>query len=466
MITVGIDLAQKTSHKAAVRLDDGTVTGVRTVGWDARDLQEFTTWVESYRSDMTEPIRVMMEPTGTAWITLGQFFARQGWQAYLVKSQVVHDLRKFYQHHVKNDRLDAWTLAQIPVIHPKAPMALCFDQPKIQSLVRWVKRQHQRSREVSRVKLALQARAEGMIPGITALFPNLDAAAARWVFQNALNPFYVQQKGRRWLGRGLHKAGGTWAKRSIGEVGTAMWELVGKACALYGTQDGMDWGEMVLEIEADWELLELLQQQHRTAAKRARQLYQELYPDSALETIPGVGKLGAPIFAAALASHDFPSASAFRGYTGMIPTVKQSGLNSFRGQHLTRAGPRWLKNQLYLAAETARRFDPQLAAVYYRERVEKGHVHRQAVVAVATHLANRIWKVFTTQQPYELRDPAGNPLAPQDAREYIAKNLAIPKALKSRKSKGAGHVGAGRPIKGPQLEATAPSTTVPHVADN
>jgi len=35
MITVGIDLAQKTSHKAAVRLGDGTVRRAPNVSWAA-----------------------------------------------------------------------------------------------------------------------------------------------------------------------------------------------------------------------------------------------------------------------------------------------------------------------------------------------------------------------------------------------------------------------------------------------
>jgi hypothetical protein len=88
---------------------------------------------------------------------MGQFFARQGWGAFLVKSQVVFDLRKFFQQHVKNDRVDALTLAQIPSIHPKALIAVQFDQPVVHSLVRWVKRQHRLSREISRLKQAIQA---------------------------------------------------------------------------------------------------------------------------------------------------------------------------------------------------------------------------------------------------------------------------------------------------------------------
>lgn len=135
MIVVGIDLAQKGDHKAAIRLSDGTLDGIQTIGWEVAQLERFVERVHALRMGENEPIQVVMEPTGSAWVTLGQFFARQGWEIFLVKSQVVFDLRKFFRHHVKNDRVDAFTLAQIPLIHPKAPMAVRFDRPVVQQLV-------------------------------------------------------------------------------------------------------------------------------------------------------------------------------------------------------------------------------------------------------------------------------------------------------------------------------------------
>jgi transposase len=459
MIVVGVDLAQKGNHQAAI-LQNGNLYGIQTLGWDVPQLERFVGQVHALKTEENEPILVVMEPTGSAWVTMGQFFARQGWGNFLVKSQVVFDLRKFFQQHVKNDRVDALTLAQIPSIHPKALIAVQFDQPVVQSLVRWVKRQHRLSREISRLKQAIQARAEAMIPGITRLFPNLDTATAQWVFQHGLNPFFVQRQGYTWLAEVIHMEGDTWAKRPVNEVTDRFWALVRAACDLYATEETMDWEGLVLEMEADWELLMILRRQHQEAARRARSCYEKLEPNRTLESIYGVGKLGAPVFMAALASHHFSTAKAFRGYTGLVPKVNQSGIRSSHGQHLTKAGPRWLKAQLYLAAETARRFDPQLAAVYYRERVEKGHVHTQAVVAVATRLADRIWKVFTTGKAYELRDLEGKPITSEEARKLIRERFTLPEKVKNRRKKGAGQIGKRHP-KYPHIQASAPMLSVP-----
>lgn len=195
------------------------------------------------------------------------------------------------------------------------------------------------------------------------------------------------------------------------------------------------------EIQGDWELLTLVRTQHQAAIRAAREAYETLSPERPLESLYGVGRQGAAVFTAALASHTFATADKFRGYTGLIPRVKESGLSLSRGQQITKAGPRWLKAQLYVAAETARRYDPQLAVIYYQERVQKGHGHTQAVVTVATHLADRIWKVYHTGQPYELRDVEGRPVTSAEARALIAERWTVPKTRRRARQAGGLTVG-------------------------
>lgn len=210
MIILGIDLAQKGLPHVAVRWADGTMDPtVRTVGWDPAEGERVATEVAARRPSEAEPIRVMMEPTGTAWVTVGQWGARRGWAPYWVKSVMGSALRKFFQHHVKNDRVDAWTLAQIPVLHPPAPMRVTFDRPEIPALVRWTKRQHQLGRQISRLSQGIQAKAEACLPGISTLCPNLATRPADWVYTPALHPFATYARSRRSLcqagGGGRHR---------------------------------------------------------------------------------------------------------------------------------------------------------------------------------------------------------------------------------------------------------------------
>ena len=85
-------------------------------------------------------------------------------------------------------------------------------------------------------------------------------------------------------------------------------------------------------------------------------------------------------------ARDFTNASTFRAYTGLIPREDSSGDAQRRGR-ISEAGPSLLRWALYLAADVARKHDPQLAALYQRLMVDRGRRHNQALCAVATNLA-------------------------------------------------------------------------------
>src|SRR4029453_14259768 len=53
--------------------------------------------------------------------------------------------------------------------------------------------------------------------------------------------------------------------------------------------------------------------------------------------------------------------------------------------------PRALRSQLVQSANTARKLDPQLAAVYHAQMTQGGATHRKALCVVAARLAERAW---------------------------------------------------------------------------
>ena len=80
-----------------------------------------------------------------------------------------------------------------------------------------------------------------------------------------------------------------------------------------------------------------------------------------------------------------------------------------------------------LAADTARRIDPDLAELHWRLMTTKGHHHKQALCAVANRMANRIFSVLKRGQPYVLRDRDGTGITVTEAREIIAECYTVPK---------------------------------------
>jgi hypothetical protein len=86
---------------------------------------------------------------------------------------------------------------------------------------------------------------------------------------------------------------------------------------------------------------------------------------------------------------------------------------------MTKAGSSMMKRALYQAGEIARRYDPQLAYLYYRQMVNHGKHHKQAMGAVMSHLGARILAVLREDRPYQLRDIHGQPISKKETVELI-----------------------------------------------
>jgi hypothetical protein len=122
----------------------------------------------------------------------------------------------------------------------------------------------------------------------------------------------------------------------------------------------------------------------------------------------------------------FRNEDHIRGFCGMFPTRSSSGGIEKPGQRLTKSGSDRVKRALYIAADVARKIDPDLAAVYWRLMVNKGHHHKQAICAVATRLVNRIYRVLKTCEPYVLRDQEGNSITVQEGKRIVAAQFKVP----------------------------------------
>ncbi len=103
-----------------------------------------------------------------------------------------------------------------------------------------------------------------------------------------------------------------------------------------------------------------------------------------------------------------------------------------------------IKKFAYLDAETARQWDPQIAAIYYDQMVEHGKHHQQAICACATHLLDRIWTVLKEDRPYELRDVDGIPVTVEQARAIIAERYTVSKRVRPRNNRRVRHERAER----------------------
>ena len=177
--------------------------------------------------------------------------------------------------------------------------------------------------------------------------------------------------------------------------------------------------------------MEAEEAESESITQRVKDLYLELHPSDNLSTIPGVGEQTAPVFLAVVGDPArFRSQSAFANFNGVVPDSRQSSQMEAKGLRMTKAGPAIMKWALFQSGQIGRRYDPQLAWLYYREMVHNGKNHKQAMGAVMSHIGARILAVLREDKPYELRDVQGKPITWEDARKLILLKYQVPEEIK------------------------------------
>jgi transposase len=126
-----------------------------------------------------------------------------------------------------------------------------------------------------------------------------------------------------------------------------------------------------------------------------------------LVTVPGISWVLAYTIASEIGDIDrFASPTKLCGYSGLCPRVYQSGSSDRRGA-LAKNGPRYLRWALMVAATNAAKH-PIYRDRYRRikARVGKQRGPKVAQIQLARTLAEAIWHMLTTNQPFA---PAGAP---------------------------------------------------------
>jgi hypothetical protein len=178
--------------------------------------------------------------------------------------------------------------------------------------------------------------------------------------------------------------------------------------------------ELQDEVARELRLMETEEAESESLERRISEIYHKLHPSNNLCTIPSVGEHTAPVFLAAIGDPArFHNQSAFANWTGVVPRSRQSSNMEAKGLRMTKAGPSIMRMALFQSGDISRRWDPQLAAVYYRQMVHHGKNHKQALGAVMSHLGARVLKVLLEDRPYELKDIQGKFITRNDARRLI-----------------------------------------------
>lgn len=119
-----------------------------------------------------------------------------------------------------------------------------------------------------------------------------------------------------------------------------------------------------------------------------------------LMSIPGIGsKTSVMLICQTDNFTRFDNVKKFLSYIGMSPHTYESGTSVKGKGHITKVGNGRLRSLLYMCSWTAKRINPQCAAVYEKMRT-KGKPEKVIKVAIAHKLLRQVFGVVKHQQPF------------------------------------------------------------------
>ena len=430
--SVGIDLHQG-QHRARC-LDD------RAQPCDGFSFQTtpegLATLEERVFRDGANPV-IVLEPAGLPWLMVAVYLRTRHPDCRLVKArtQKVAALRRYLRGPVKSDRLDALTLAKMPFIDPEQLDETYLPPAEIHALQRLTRQRKRLESDVSGRKIRISAIIDGYLPGVRRAFDDAWSSPFRAFLRSRISPFCVVRDGEEALHAYLSKASprSRWSRVQTRQVFLAC-QSVAAVCELSaaaGTVNEEFFLNLQDEIARELRMMEMDEAESESLAHRIDGLYRKLHPSDNLCTIPGVGEHTAPIFLASVGDPArFRNQSAFANWEGVVPGARQSSNVEAKGLRMTKAGPSIMRMALFQAGDIGRRWDPQLASVYYRQMVYHGKNHRQAMGAVMSHLGARVLRVLKEDRPYELRNIKGKPIDKKEARKLILSQYHVSEAIR------------------------------------
>jgi transposase len=452
---VGIDLGITSEHTVCVLRGDGTGVCRRRCRPTRESLEEIERAALA-GADEGVRLEVVMEPTGPAWLPVAVFFQSRGHLVHRVSSAKASDLRRFLSRHAKSNSIDAETLARLPLIDLKSLLPLMLPDQERAALYRQVRTCGRLTRQITASKLRLKALVRELLP-VSPLSEELGKADLALLERTGAEPQHLIKMGKSGLGKFIAKV----SRGQLGVERAEVWlESARLSLELYGQHPAAAYAERAAEVQTEVRLLAAIGVELAEYQNRREKTYRQVDPGGLARSLPGFAEVGAPVLVAYMGPPQrFARGPRFRSYTGLATKASQTGDSDRKGQPMSKAGPSQLRTTLFLAADTARQQDPQLARIYYVQMVERGANHTKALCVVAAHLAERALAVMKRGTPYQLRDIDGRPVSEIEAKAIIASRFMVPEEVRQQRRSRKQRRKAPQPVLSGQVKADAHGPT-------
>lgn len=386
---VGIDIAKR-KHVAFTLDAEGEPVGKAL--HITNDRKGFDTLL-AHLDHLASPLTVGLEATGHYWLALYSELTQAEHEVIVLNPLQVQAYRKSGIRKRKNDRYDAFWIADYIRISRRRQSAQAV-QPDLLQLRELTRFRASLSQQVGDCKRRIIGILDRVFPEYATLFSNVFIQTSRRLLSEALTPEEFADFDLSELSDLLHQS-------SRGHHGRVKAEQL-QALAAQSVGVGFLGDALRVQLSCLLQQLALLEQQIDELNARIAEVMQRL--PQHITTIPGVGPVtGATILAEIGDVRRFAAPEKLVAFAGIDPAVYQTGQFNPTSTRMSKRGSPYLRHALWQAAFTASRFDPQLRDFYQRKRAE-GKAHGTALGAVCRKLLHRIYIILKEERPYVIRD--------------------------------------------------------------
>lgn len=389
VIYAGVDIA-KDDHVIGA-IDDSGEEVCKPLAFKNSEagFEKCVAWLEGV-AESEEDVVIAMEATGHYWMACFTYLTARGYTAVVINPVHVKAVRKLKSlSGVKNDFIDAWLIAETLRIGEYEPTRLATDE--VQSLKELTRYRQGLKEQVARTKTKVICLMDAYFPEYAGLFSDMFGAASLALLSKSPLPIDISRMKLPAMAKLLSKA-------SRGRLGE---EQAGKVRDAAKRSIGIRLGERTaaFEIEEYIALIDYLEEKVSRADRLIEASLEKIEP--LVLTIPGVSvTLGAQIVAEIGDATRFGSGASIVKYAGLNSGVSQSGNFEAKSSPITKTGSPYLRRAMWLAADSARKFDPKLRS-FYEKKLAEGKCHRVAVTAVARKLCHIVYAVMRDRVPYD-----------------------------------------------------------------
>ena len=388
MYFCGIDIAKK-KHDAVIVDGEGNFLGKPiSITNTVAGFEELLTRLQS----LDQNVLIGLEATGHYWLALYERLSEAGFKIVVLNPLQIAAYRRSGIRKVKNDRKDAWWIAdylRIANLQPtdrQLPILL-----KLRELTRF---RYALMGQVGDLKRKVLSILDRVFPEYETLFSDVFIKSSRALLKEAVTADEIANFDLSELTAILKtNSQGRFGQEKASRIQNLARQSVGI---------GFLTDAVYLEMRCLLEQLDLLLSQIEMLENAIDEMMDQI--PQFITSIPGVGKVtGSAILAEIGDINRFESSEKLVAFAGIDPTVYETGQFIAKKTRMSKRGSPHLRYALWQAASMAIQYDPELKAYYQAKRAEGKH-HGTALGAVCNKLISRIYIILKEQRPYIVRE--------------------------------------------------------------